>query len=159
MPQKKFRLKGMDKLMKRINEEVQQIEGRTLKGIIRSVILIHRDVEPMIPVDLGNLRASWFTVTTTGEGKTLTPSFNGDAAAKLSIDHHAITQAAQANLPQGKRQPAARFGFTANYASWVHENVGANFQRTGAEARFLYKAIRRNEDNILETIRQDAQIK
>ena len=61
---KKIPLKGFDKVVRNLRREVKKIEGRTMKGLIRSAIVIRRDMDktpPLIPVDEGNLRASWTT--------------------------------------------------------------------------------------------------
>ena len=58
-----------------------------------------------------------------------------------------------------RKSPAVRMGFTARYAIWVHEMVGANFNRTGSGAKFFESAINRNKDKILEIIRNTAKIK
>ena len=51
-------------IMKNINRELDKIKGRSMKGMIRAAIWLRRDMEytpPLIPVDTGNLRSSWFT--------------------------------------------------------------------------------------------------
>lgn len=42
------------------------------------------------------------------------------------------------------RKRAVVFGFSANYAVFVHENVGANFKRPGAGAKFFEASLKRN---------------
>lgn len=119
------RVTGVDKVLRNLNREIKQIEGLTMKGLIQSAILIRRDMEqtsPKIPVDTGNLRASWFT------------------------DSHY----------QGQN-PVVRLGFSAYYAWKVHENVGANFKRPGAGAKFLEAALKRNKNQILKTIAREAK--
>jgi len=57
-------IKGLDNVMKNLNAEIQAIEGRTGQGLIEAGILIRRDMDitpPLIPIDTGNLRQSWFT--------------------------------------------------------------------------------------------------
>jgi len=57
-------IKGMDNLLRNLNKEIKKIEGFSMKGLIRAAIIIRRDMDktsPLIPVDEGNLRASWFT--------------------------------------------------------------------------------------------------
>jgi hypothetical protein len=75
------------------------------------------------------------------------------------------------------KDPVVKMGFSANYAAWVHEMVGADFSstrvrygpgkgrrreytpRAGAGAKFLEAAVNRNVNNILEAIRKEAEIK
>ena len=57
---------GLDKVGANLNKEILKIKGRSMKGLIEAAAFIRRDMEqtdPKIPVDTGNLRASWFTTT------------------------------------------------------------------------------------------------
>lgn len=55
-------------------------------------------------------------------------------------------------------QPAITCGFTARYAAYVHEMIGANFKRPGAGAHFFSAAIKRNEQRILQILKQESGI-
>ena len=57
------------------------------------------------------------------------------------------------------KQPMVILGFSASYATYVHENLGATFQRPGAGAKFLQAAVEKERDNILRVIREEAKIK
>lgn len=62
-------IQGLDAVIKNLNREIVAIEGRSLKGLILAAALIRRDMDqtpPLIPVDTGNMRASWFV--TPGQG-------------------------------------------------------------------------------------------
>ena len=133
------RLKGMDQVNANLRREIARIKDRSMKGLINAAIVIRRDMDetpPLIPVDTGNLRASWFTAPVYKLGN-----------------------------------PSLIIGFSANYAVFVHENVGANFQRPirvggklrkrrpGAGPKFLERALIRNHRRILEEIRKHASIK
>ena len=122
-----MQLKGLNTVLKNLNKEVKKIKGRSMKGLIRSAAIIRRDMEftpPLIPVDTGNLRDSWFTM----------PFF--------------ITGS-----------PALTIGFSAYYAVFVHENIGAHFQRPGAGAKFMEASMKRNAQKVLETIAHEARIR
>jgi len=120
-------IKGMDKILRNLNKEINKIEGGSMKGLIRAAIIVRRDMDkthPLIPVDEGNLRGSWFTdPRKTSKGLSL------------------------------------RFGFTAEYAWYVHEMVGANFQRPNAGAKFFEASLKRNDKNgeILRVIKEEAK--
>lgn len=119
-------LNGLNDVLKKLNREVNAINGRTLSGFISAVILIRRDMDktpPLIPLDTGNLRSSWFT----------DPKMIG-------------------------KEPFIRFGFTAFYAWYVHEKLGASFQRPGAGAKFLEAALKRNHKKILDEIAKEVRI-
>jgi hypothetical protein len=55
--------------------------------------------------------------------------------------------------------PAVIFGHSANYAVFVHEMVGANFQRPGAGAKWLQAAIRNSKERTLKIIADNAKVK
>jgi hypothetical protein len=115
-------IKGLDKVMNNLNKEINKIKGASMEGLIEATILIENDMDrtpPLIPIQYGNLRGSFFR------------------------DPRYV-----------KGDPTVRFGFSASYAWWVHENVGANFRRPGAGAKFLEAALKRNQEEILKIIRE-----
>ena len=120
-------LKGLDQVLRNLNKEIKAIEGRSLKGMLLAVAEVRKDMEttpPLVPIDTGNLRGSWFSEPL--------------------------------NLPTG---PAVIFGFSANYAAYVHELLGAHFQRPGAGPKFLQAPIRRTKERTLRIIAENARIK
>lgn len=57
-------LKGIDNVMRNINKELLKMKAKSVPGMLEAAAFIRRDMEkvpPLIPVDSGNLRASWFT--------------------------------------------------------------------------------------------------
>lgn len=148
----KKEIASLNKVMKNLNNAINQIENRTMKGLINASIIIRRDMDktpPLIPIDTGNLRQSWFW-TRTGT----------------------------------KKKPALIIGFSANYAVFVHEMVGADFTsprkryRPGAKARgprggkyieyvprqgagpkFFEASLNRNHQEILNAIRNEVRLK
>lgn len=120
------KLEGIDKVLRNINKEFVRIKGRSLKGLIRAAAHVRRDMDhtpPLIPVDTGNLRASYYT----------NPHYVG-------------------------KDPAITLGFTAFYAVFVHENLEAHFQRPEAGAKFMEAALKRNTNNILRIVAENARI-
>ena len=179
-------LKGMDIVLSNLNKEIQAIEGRSLRGLIEFAMLIRRDMDqtpPLIPIDLGNMRASWFIVTAKGTESGGSPSFKGDKSGKLSADYSsAISEARSLAQANSKKGQFLIMGFSANYVVFVHENVGANFagqtekikytksgkitastlkytRRAEAGAKFFEASMKRNKKIGLETIKQTASIK
>jgi len=158
----KVELHGFDRVMKNLNKEIEGIKNRSLKGLIRAAILIRRDMEhtsPKIPIDTGNLRASFYTVTSKGRITSGgTPAFKGEQANKLSASHsNEIGRAS--NLVRATGEPSVALGFTAFYAFYVHEMVGANFGRPGSGAKFFESALKRNHDKIVKVIREEVKLK
>ena len=61
-------IKGTDIVLANLNREIAKIKVRSAAGLIEAAIMIRRDMEktpPLIPLDTGNLRASWFTTAYT----------------------------------------------------------------------------------------------
>lgn len=163
-------IKGMDIVMNNLHRELVKIEGRSLKGLIEASIIIRRSMDfnaPTIPIDLGNLRQSWFVVTAGRVQKGDSPSFKEDEAGELASDHTSAISSAQALAQAASLQgPVLIMGFSANYAMWVHEMVGANFRqpkkgavRGSPGAKFFEVSLKRNKTLILETVRNNAYIK
>ena len=87
------KLTGVDQVIKNLNKEIVKIKGLSMKGLIQSAVLIRRDMDktpPLIPIDLGNLRASWYVVTGTGKGPTKASVFIGPDSSKMSAQHSSI---------------------------------------------------------------------
>lgn len=159
---KKNRLDGIDDVMKSLNEEMGKIKGKTLKGLILASIVVMRDMEktsPKIPVDIGNLRASRFTVTSKGEQSTpgINATFKGEDSSRMEADHTRVVSQYQSEAASEKN-PTLILGFSANYATFVHENMEAKFQRSGSGPKFFEKALSRNKGKILEIIANNAKI-
>ena len=156
-------LEGLDKVMKRLNTKINNIEGGTLKGLIGGAIVIRRsmdDQSPKIPIDTANLRSSWFVVTSRGDtAEGQSPQFKGRGSGQMASDHNRVVDQNRSKA-QGQRQPYVVMGFSANYAGWVHEMVGnIAWQRPGSGSKFFQAAIRRNFRPVLEEIRKNAQVK
>ena len=146
------RLEGLDNVMQNLSKEIKAIEGRTIQGLIDACIIVWRDMEGDVPFDLGNLRASFFIVTSLGEHAGMEPK-----DAKMSTEHMVVVSGAKA-LTKGGSTPVAVMGFSANYAVFVHENMEAKF-RSGKKPKFFENALKRNSQKILKTIAENAEIK
>lgn len=57
-----------------------------------------------------------------------------------------------------EHKPVIKFGFSANYALWVHEMVDANFHRNGSGAKFLEAHLMQNHNEVLRIIGENARI-
>jgi hypothetical protein len=150
---------GVDKVLSNLNREIEAIKFRSLGGLIVGSIIVRRDMEvtsPLVPVDLGNLRASWFTVTRLGAGST-TSAFVGEDASELAYKYIMSINDAKADA-DADSDPILIMGFSAGYALWVHELVDGTFKRPGAGAKFLESALKRNKNAILRAIADSAQI-
>lgn len=153
---------GVDKVLKKLHKKMEKVTNNiTTEGLINAVIIIRRSMDketPTIPVDTGNLRSSFFTVTTKGQ-KKINPSdgsFKGDDAGKMQRDYEGAINNSIA-LVNASRNPMVMFGFSAYYAAVVHE-TDKNYRRPGSGSKFLENAIDRNRKEILNEITKAGKI-
>jgi len=166
MVRRKTYVTGGQKILDNISKAIKDIEGRTLQGLIEAAIDVIRDTEltsPTVPVELGNLRNSRFVTSSRGaslgEGAKFVNKGKGAAGRtrKMAQQHSSIMKV-YAQAARQERKPLVTLGYSANYATYVHENVGAKFQRPGSGAKWLQAAVTRNRKRILETIRNHAKV-
>ncbi len=162
---KKVYFRGLNKVMKNLNEEIQKIENRSAKGLIHAAIIPIRDSEtktPKVPVKYGNLRASRFVVSTQGEERIpgqIKASFEGKNAG-TEMSRHAMIVSKSRNFIKTSKKPLVVLGYSANYAAFVHEtDKKVNWTRTGSGAKFLEAHLRSNSDEMIKTIKKYAKIK
>jgi hypothetical protein len=154
------KLLGLGSVLNNLNREINNIQKRSLKGLIESAILIIRDMEkvpPKIPVDTGNLRNSRFLVTSEGQVRRgQSPRFKGNDAGELYGGHgESINRNRNEAVSKGL---AVILGFTANYAWAVHEDTTIVYKRPGSGAKFFEAALKRNILKILIITAKEAQI-
>lgn len=155
-PQNGRQLEGVDTVMRNLNKEIKKIRYRSMKGLIKAAILIRRDMDttpPLIPVDLGNLRASSFIVA--GNGVTRTSgTFTGPYSAEFEGRHNTMLSKEQSVV--AKREMVA-IGFSAKYASIVEADTTTKRKRAGAGGGFFEGAIERNKSGIIAVIKKEAK--
>jgi len=163
-------LKGLGNVLRNMNVLIDTMEERNIKGMVKATIIVRRSMDetaPVIPWDTGNLHASWFVVTSSGgvaSGKS--PKFKGKNAGQAATDHNE-SKGKNKFIAEASGMPGVIMGFSANYALFVHENVGANFSQPtkglrgrsgGAGAKFFEAAIKRNAGKILKVIADESKI-
>lgn len=161
-------LRGMGNVMNNLKAEIEKVKGKALRALVKGAILIRRDMDyksPLIPVDLGNMRASFFTVTSRGGlmsggvgpgGAAKFDDKRGDAG-KLTSGHSAsiATHGARITGPE----PRVCLGFSAYYTVIVHEMTGQiNWSRPGSGAKFFQSAFRNNQSKIKALIKKEIKI-
>ena len=119
---------GGEAVLAKLKAELDKIEGKTVKGLILAAAFVRRETEntpPLTPVDLGNLRASWFVATPTrfAKGGGTIP-FKGPKASIMATEHSATISEAKGMVSGDPKKPGIVFGYSANYALYVHENLG-----------------------------------
>jgi hypothetical protein len=174
-------IKGFDVVLSNLQKELLNIEGGSLRGLLLAAAHIRRETErntPITPVDLGNLRASWFTVAANSVGggslarKGVATNvknkfgdvldagkFVGPRKAQLSKDHIETIAEAQALVSAVSPDIMVMMGYSANYAMAVHEMVDKEFQRPQSGPKWFESAIKRSTWQITKIIRDNATIK
>lgn len=158
--------KGLPTVLRNLSKQLDKIEGGSLEGLIKSAAYIKGSVDvfsPLIPVDTGNLRASWFVVTNKGsvvDGRN--PLFvmgdKGDRDVGKLLSGHTSTVNFVSRKIQGKN-PTVGLGFSAYYAVHVHENFSDTFHRPDSGPLFLESAIKNSAKQILAIVRSEAKIR
>lgn len=156
------KLTGLEKVMQNLHKRLERVRLYTLKGLIESAIDIRRDMDtvpPLIPVDTGNLRASFFVVSSLGKVEAgVSGTFVGKREGEMTARHREVVEKYRAQVVSWEN-PAVILGFSARYAIYVHEMYGAKFKRPGAGPGFFAVALNRNKRRILENIKRSIEIK
>ena len=149
---------GVDKIMANVNRELIKIKGRSMRGLVKAAIVIRRDMDktpPLIPVDLGNLRASFFIVTAT----TIPEAGGGFKGGEpgMSSDHAAVVSGAKGRAASSIH-PVVILGFSANYARAVEESKKfKEGKRPGSGPRFFESSLKRNSGLIVKIVATEAR--
>jgi len=161
---------GFKEVEANLNRQLEGIKSRSMKGLIMGAALVRNETEktpPLTPVDLGNLRASWFVVTAKGVqvGKG-THGFRGPKAAKISSDHSATIGEAQgmAAVQSVGKKKVLIMGYSANYALYVHEGhgeigLGMHYKRPESGPKWFESAVKNNSQKIVQIVKDNAKIK
>jgi len=144
------KINGVDLVMRNLNRALQKIEGQTLEGAIKAAILIMNDsykATPKVPVDTSNLSHSNYITTSKGSS----PMKGEDADSAILA---AVKSQMKRNVPQ------VAFGYTANYAAVVHEDMASKkkWNRPGSGPKFLESAIYKNKAQIIKIIKDTAKL-
>jgi len=133
-------IRGMDIVLNNLNKEILKIRGKSMKGLITAAAYIRSDMdktEPLIPVDTGNLRSSYYTSPANNlTGKVIGLKMGFSANSALYVHER---------FEGGK---------------WGAGVVGhINWSREGSGPKFFEAALKRNRKIIVEIIKQSAKIK
>lgn len=160
MADKKQYLTGTKQVMAKLHKAAEKIKDRSQASLIESARIIMNDTEntsPKTPIDTGNLRASRFIVSAKsnveGDGR-----FKGTDAGILTSNHGKVKGDAKAEC-MSMMSPFVIFGFSANYAVYVHELVGNRvYNRPGSGPKFLEASIKRNTDKVKQILKTGGKI-
>lgn len=129
-------IKSFNTVKANLSREIEAIENRSMEGLIQAAAYIRVDMErtpPLIPVDTGNLRASWFTSRLLFHWK---PSLIIGFSANYAVFVHEMVD----------------FGRGEG-------NVFAiNWNRPNSGPKFFEACLNRNHDEILKIIQENVKI-
>lgn len=163
-------IKGLDDVMKRINEEVNKIRGASLRGIVDAGFKIRTEAQKKCPVVTGNLRASAFVswgsrgvAENSSVGGTFkeVPGRTGEAAKRESERQQTLADS-KARVAGATDQAVVEIGFSAVYATRIHElpqagKTGKPGASTVGEWKFLESALKENESEILNIVAREVR--
>jgi len=119
---------GLDQLNRNLNKELERGKLHSLVGFQRVAGMIYREATTVSPT---------------------VPVDTGTLRGSWFVDfvNNEVT-----------RNIGMRFGFSANYAYFVHERLGdINWNVPGSGPKFLESAIKRNTDKILRIMKEEVQ--
>jgi hypothetical protein len=164
-------VEGFETVMINLNIAIAAIKKASERGLLNAAYFIRNKTEKetaATPLDLGNLRASWFVTYSKGLAKDPNDRYTGKfktnpkrriTAAKFQGWHQAaIAEASGMSAPNPKRATVV-MGYSANYAMWVHENLGAHFttRSPAAGPKWFQEAIDRNQGKIIQIVRETSK--
>ena len=176
--------RNLNIVMANINKEIGNIKDASVKGLINAAIFIRNKTEteaPSTPVDLGNLRSSWFITTASkkvandkwnkgfrnvkkGKG-TYNSAKSTNLASKMAAEHTAAISEAKSDI-QGMNTKGKEFlmmGYSANYAGYVHEYIGGQvvWKRDSPQSgpKWFEKAIKTNSKKIFQIVAETSKLK
>lgn len=160
---------GIEEVMRALNAELATVQNKSRSGLVHAAAYIRNETEkrpPLTPVDLGNLRASWFVVSSlwgVKEGKS--PKFKNrpgragkkaNLSGKMAQDHSLAIAAAQATV--AAKPLMVVMGYSAYYAYFIHEAMDYRFQRPGAGPKWFQAAITNNRNQLVYIVGKYAKI-
>ena len=167
--------KQLDVVMANLNKEIGKIKDASEKGMINAAIFIRNQTEstpPVTPVDLGNLRSSWFITTASKKvaNDQWNKGFRKSNASGKKISNKDMASAHTAAISDAKgeiqrmnsnNKKFLMMGYSANYAGYVHEFVSPNinWKREGANAKWLQSHIYTNSQKIFQIIAETSKIR
>jgi hypothetical protein len=125
-------IKGMDIVLANVNREIAAIHRRTNEGLIKAAIFIRREMDhtpPLIPVDTGAMRLSWFVLPIS--------TFSTDKATVGIVMGFTANYALYVHEMLGE-------------VNWSRKNSGP---------KFFEHAIKRNKDKIVKIISENVKIR
>lgn len=134
MGRSKIRLEGLNESISALNREVDDIEDRTLTGLLRGGLIIQRESQKRVPVEYGNLRASAYTRVARDDPNSVEVGYTAEYA--LSVHENMEQHLKGIPRPSG---------------------LGVYWGPAG-QPKFLESAARDMSDEVLAVVAEDASV-
>lgn len=168
---------GLDEVLENLRDEIEKIEGRTVKGLLSAALLIKGKSQRIVPVDTSNLKAGAYVIW--GGGKAGVKQSSGTVSFKGEKGDEALSEYSSVLAERKAKQsiqtdPFAEIGYTAKYALRVHEDLSASHAKKGnvklfgknvkalvqvGQAKYLEQPLIQNKQRILDIIAKHAKVK
>lgn len=165
--------KGGKEIKNRLLQERKDMQKKVHQGMLDAAIMVRRDMEkrpPVTPVDLGNLKASFYIVTfksdrrAAGSGKFKEVNKEGKLVRPKGFKSKMESQYAS-SISNAKNRAASAskltliMGYAANYSIWVHEMPPTtNWSKPMSGPKWFESALKRNRKDMLTAIGISAKI-
>lgn len=130
-------VKGLDETLKNLNDRLDAIPNKSMRGLLAGGLLVQRDAQKRVPVEYGVLRQSAFTRKAMNE-RAVKAVEVGFTAAYAPFVHENLEQKLK-----GKPRPSGK---------------GVYWGPQG-EPRFLATAVADNQDEIVQRVAESTEIK
>lgn len=120
-------IEGLDTVLLRMHRELEGVVQGSLKGLVALGLFILSESGRLVPVDVGNLRASGYLMWENG-AESSPGGFKGGDAAEMSANHTNVKTIAKFRVRMSK-EPVVLVGYSAYYAIYVHEDLTANHNK------------------------------
>ena len=158
---KKIKVTGIAEMKKQIKAQKDAMRSNVLAGMLEAAVLVRRDMEksaPLTPVDLGNLRSSFYITTVLGSKQT-GKGYKGEKGKEVAASTELAKIKAETEVKSARRLTLI-MGYGANYAIWVHEMFQSrDWNRPFSGPKWFESALKKNKAEMLRLIGKKARIK
>jgi hypothetical protein len=164
-------IRGMERVVDNLNAAIGRMIYKSERGLVEAALHIRTETETKpyaTPLDIGNLRASWFIVSPSRTEKD-PDGFSGHfknnrkrgfTSGQFRAWHTEAVTEAKALVGMDPNKITVMMGYSAIYAMWVHENTEATFKERSPAAgpKWFQNALNRNHKKMLKIIRETSKI-
>ena len=157
----KIQFKGLEKTLEGLNKEIKKIRQRSNSGLIKAALYIGAESQKLCPVVTGNLKNSRYVIgqskgyglkgaETIKGGKT---NFKGKKSDEIEVNHKKAIDDSK-DIVQASKDPLAIIGYSAAYATFVHENPRAGKTEGKSPSGKEYKPEKGSKRKVYSTVGQ-----